>query len=143
MAYCTVTDVELAAGGSERLVELADVEDDGALNFTALAAAIASSDAWIDSYLQRRHAVPLASVPERVKRFSAQETIYVLKQARNAVTDEDKEQHDERREWLVDVSKGVASVGVDPAPTKSTAIVPEVLERSSDEAISRASLENW
>lgn len=146
MAYCAQADVQLAAGGEDRLVELTDVEATGEVDTDALAAAIASADALIDSYIQRRYSIPLASVPERIKRISAQETVYALKQGRQmAVTEEDRLEHEERLQWLRDVSKGMASVGVDPAPTASTSVVPEIITRSSDDfPVSRETLdENW
>lgn len=145
MAYCAQTDVEFAAGGYDRLVELTDLDAAGDVNTDVLAAAIADADAWINGYLQRRHAVPLASVPALVKAASAQETVYRLKVARRSATTEDKEQHEERLAWLRDVAKGLASVGVDPQPTKSTSVVPEVIERSSDDfPLSREGLdESW
>lgn len=134
MAYSAQADVELASGGLANLISLTDFDGAGIVNATSLTAAIASADSWIDSYLQSRYATPLNPVPEHIKRLSAAETVYQLKVARRAVTDDDRLEHGERLEHLRDISAGRAAIGVDPPPAKSTSVVSEAGTREDDTA---------
>lgn len=143
MAYSTQDDVQLAVGGSVHLIELSDQENTGSINAAVVVAAIANADAWINSYLQRRYAVPLAIVPDEIRRMSAAEAVYLMKAGRNMVGQQEIDRHEERLGFLRDCSKGLASPGVDPEPPASTNVAPAILPRSTDENISRESLERW
>lgn len=141
--YCTEADVQLVAGGEDRLRELSDLESIGEVNDFSVAAAISAADAWIDSYAQRRHSVPFSPVPATIKNLSAEETVYRLKMRRHMVSEHDKEQHEERLVWLRDLAKGLVSPGTDPISPKSTAVVPEAMDRPSTEDVSRDSLKGF
>lgn len=137
MAYCVTADVQRVAGGADRLRELSDLESSGVIDAAAVTQAIEDADGWIDSYLTKRYTTPVATVPKALRRCSAQEAVYRLKQAKYAVEDQDKEQHEERRIWLEAISRGHATLGVDPESPKSAADVPELLERDVEEDDSR------
>lgn len=142
MAYCTQTDVQNAAGGAERLRALVDWDGDTAVDAEPIAQAIADADAWINSYVARKRAVPLSPAPDIVRLTSAREAVYLLKQARGmAVTEDDKTNHEERERWLEGVAAGKISLGVDPSPAPSTANAAEYGERESsdDDAFARDS----
>ncbi|MFH0901890.1 MAG: DUF1320 domain-containing protein [Pseudomonadota bacterium] len=143
MAYCSQADVTKAAGGAAKLVELTDIEASGTLNTAVLNDAIAEADAWIDGYLQKRYSVPLASTPEDIRRLAAREVVFLLKDARRATTDDDKSHHEERLLLLRDVAKGIRGLAVEPLPAASSNVAPEVMERDSDESISRQTLDDY
>jgi phage gp36-like protein len=142
MAYVTQTDVERAAGGAAKLAQLTDLDADGAVDALVLSETIADASRWIDSYVQRRHAVPLTEpVPAIVRRFCAQEVVYLLKRPRGAVDTQDQEDHDELLLWLRGVSEGSVSLGVDPPPTHSSSVRPESGDREDvDSAATRDTL---
>ena len=131
-AYCTQTDVEHAAGGAAKLLALADQDGDGVLDAVLLADAINDAERWIDSYIQRRYSVPLDTVPDIVRRVCSAETVYILKDARDAVDSRAQSTHDEHRDWLEGVSYSRISLGVDPGPAKSSAVAAQVGNRSSN-----------
>jgi len=146
MAYCTQADVEKECGGLQRLVELTDDARSGNLDQAAidlLTGKIADADAWIDSYAQRRHAVPFASPSAAIKRLSIKETVYLLLSRRGLQTDDDEKAHERREHWLEGLAAGRVSPGTDPVPTKSTAVAAQVFDRSCDEDISIESLKGF
>lgn len=148
MAYCAQGDVELAAGGAAKLVELADLDGDGALDTAAVERAIADADALINAYAQRRNVVPYSPVPDTIRRFSAREAVYQLKVARSCVTELDQAQHEELVKWLELLAKGYVTVGVEPEPAASSAHVAEESDRETEVAsdpgkVSRESLRGF
>jgi phage gp36-like protein len=143
MAYCTQADVQKEVGGSQRLIELTDDDRDGVADAAIITDAISRADALINSYVQRRESVPYASTPEIIRDKAVQETAYILKRRRRAVTDDDREQHEENIRWLEMFALGKVSAGEDPPPTKSSAVAAAMVERDSDEDISRSKLRGF
>jgi phage gp36-like protein len=138
MAYCTQEDVQMAAGGSDRLRALSDFESTGAIDPAVVADAIAEADAAIDEYLHKRHTVVLLPpVPAGIRRVSAAEAVFIMKERRGMVTETDLVLHDQRAKRLDDIAKGVRTVGTSPLPEKSELIVDKVTPRPSDKAVSR------
>jgi phage gp36-like protein len=143
MAYSDHAGVQKAVGGAEKLLQLTDLENTGSVDAAVLDAAIASADAWIDSYAQRRHAVPFATVPLRIAELSAKEAGYILMTDRGMVPEWAQAQHEERERWLENLAKGLVSPGTEPIPPKSTAVVPSTLPRSLDEPVSRDAMKGF
>lgn len=83
MAYTTQEDLEHAAGGAEKLVELADRDNDGIIDAAYLARAQAAADGWCDSHLRKFSPADLAALraapTDTIRRLAAEETIYVLR----------------------------------------------------------------
>jgi len=143
MPYVTKSDLEKEAGGPDKLVELTDDDQDGVADQAVLDDAIEEAGTLVDSYAQLRYATPFATPPARAKQLAAAEALYRLKRRRRAATEDDRLDHEERVRFLEQVSTGKVSLGVDPAPPKSTAVVPAVIQRSDDEDISRNSLRGF
>lgn len=134
MAYSSQTDVQNRAGGSARLRELSDFENAGSINATIVAAAIAEADAWIDTFVQKRFAVPLSPVPTSVLMLSANEAVYRMKKWRSQATAEDDEDHIIRRDLLTAFANGANVLGVEPLPAKSKLVADVHLPVSSSAA---------
>jgi len=144
MPYCTLADVQMAAGGSARLRELSDWEATGAIDPVIVADAIAEADAAIDEYLHKRHRVVLQDpVPEGVRRVSAAEAAFVMRARRGMLTEADMALHEERMKRLDEIAKGVRTVGVSPLPEKSELIVDNASPRPFDKAVSREKLKGF
>jgi phage gp36-like protein len=142
--YTSQSDIEIAAGGTVRLLELTDLDNDGTVSQAALLQAQTAAEEWIHSYAQKRFGVPFpAPIPSLIKQHAAQETVYRLMQLRQMVPDWAKEQHDERHMWLQDLAKGLVTPGVEPTPLKSTEVVPQILDRDDDDASARNSLRGF
>lgn len=143
MPYSDQAAVQRAVGGADRLIALTDQSGAGVVDATILAAAIASADDWINSFAQRRHAVPFSPVPARIAELSAREAGYILMCDRGMVAEWAQAQHDERERWMENLAKGLVSPGTDPIPPKSTAVVPQTLPRSTTEAVSRDAMRGF
>ena len=139
MAYCSKDDVTIAVGGSARLIELTDQESSAVFNQGTLDAAIDEADGWINSYCQKRHNVPFSPVPDVIRRLSAAETKYILMRFLGQITQEEVAAHEQREAWLLNVSKGLATPGIDPPPAKSTSVRAQVVDRDITEDVSRES----
>ena len=81
MAYATQQDLEDAAGGAARFLELTDIDDDGAVDAAPVARAQAAAESWIDSFLSSRYApLPLAAPTPELRAIAAEETLFRLRQ---------------------------------------------------------------
>ena len=131
--YSVTADVQRAAGGREKLIQLSDQDGAGQIDQAIIDAVIAEADSWINSFFQHRYAVPIdpAQLTKIIVRISAREAVYLMKEDRQGLTDFDKERHDERLEWLTGVKDGTISPGVDPRPTESTSVVPATGNREA------------
>lgn len=138
--YSSVQDVELAAGGEDRLLALSDWANDGRLGSDAEAAvedAIGEADAWIDSYVSKRYDVPLETVPNLIRDISRNEAVFILRSRRSMATDVDMAMHAERERKLKAIEAGETTLGVLPQPTKSSLVVDNQSDRPCTKAVSR------
>jgi phage gp36-like protein len=135
--YADQNAIQLAAGGSDRLVELADYDGDGNVDAAVIAEVQAAADGWFDSYFALRYAVPLEAPSRTTVQMAAEECVFRLKRRRGMVTDDDAKAHEERELWLARCSKGQVRPD-DPAPAKSSAVKSQIVE--SESCFSRSSL---
>lgn len=145
MAYCTQTDVEFAAGGVTRFKELTDFDGDGSVDAAVVAALIDEAARWMDSYIAKRHAVPLETVPSTVKVACAREVVYRFKESRDTLSELDQDNHTERVEWLTAIAGGSITLGVDPLPTKSALVGVETGDASdrTDDDVGTFVRDDW
>jgi phage gp36-like protein len=144
MAYSTIADVKIAAGGERALRELSDVDSSNAVNNAAVESAIVEADALIDSYLLARYAVPLSTTPPVINHLSRAIAVWVLKgRRRNLLTEQDSELHAAHLVQLEALATGKATLGVYPEPTKSELLRYEASDRPNDKAISREALKGF
>jgi phage gp36-like protein len=144
--YASIQDVERAAGGREKLEQLSDLDAGGQVDETLIADAVSDAESWINSFLQHRYSVPIpdVDVPEVLRRMTAREAIYILKERREALTEQDQERHEQRRLWLEGVNRGRVSPGVDPRLPKSTSVKPATGNREDGAlTITRTKLAGW
>lgn len=133
MPYASTTDIQHAAGGADRLVQLADWDSDGVADAAVITAVQAEADGWIDGYLRLRYATPIESPTSTLVQLAAAECVYRLRRRRQVSTPEDVQEHEERRVQLVDMGKGVVRPS-DPAPAKSDAVRSQVCVNNRDES---------
>lgn len=148
MAYSTQDDVRKAVGGSQNLVELADLEgtntvDGGAGVADTVAAAIRAADGYINGYLKQRYSVPLAVVPAEINDMSAAWAARILRRQRykSMPIREDIDAEKLDRDYLKGVAEGVIQLGIDPTPTKSSLVNDKAGPRDTSLNISRKKLE--
>lgn len=121
MPYATTTQIQIAAGGSERFVQLFDWDGDTVADSAVVAQIQAEVDAWIDSYAGRRFAVPISAPSSVLVAHSAAEVVYRAQQRRGMASDTDREQHESRLAWLRDLAGGRV-VPSEPQPTAATSV---------------------
>jgi phage gp36-like protein len=144
MPYSTQDDVRIAVGGSDTLVELADLEatnttDGGAGVALVVASAISEADGYIDAYLRKRFAVPLPSPPGQIRALSASWAARVLRRNRfkQQPLQEDQDSEKVDREFLADVAAGNIDLGLTPTAEKSQLVVDKAAPRDPSLAMSR------
>lgn len=121
MAYVTQTDLELACGGPARLVEIADWHGVGSADAAVVADAIDAACGWIDGYARLRYGTPIPSPTATIKRVVAAEAIYVLRERRQMLTEQDVATKTARDQWAADLRDGKVRPD-EPLPAPSTAI---------------------
>ena len=149
MAYCVEADVQTSVGGAIKLAQLSDLDNvlSGAVNHTAVTAAIDEASAEMASYIGHRISINAiaASIPRVVVNKAAAWAARVLR--RNAYNgqpladDLDREKMD--REWLMQVAEGRVSLGVEPAPRDADVVTDKAAPRDSTLNISRARLRGF
>jgi len=133
MPYATDADIELAAGGEDRLRDLADWDEDQVADVDVIARASAAADAVIDGYLRLKLSaadlVRLRATPNAVlSELAAAEAIYWMKSKRNMASADDIEQRKERERQLKLMHAG--SFRVDDLPKAQRAVF---IENDGDE----------
>lgn len=108
MTYCTVQNLTDRFSDDE-LIQLTDRANLGVINVTVLNQAISDADAEINGYLTAY--LPLASVPANLVRIACDITRYYLYD--DAVTDQVQLRYDQAIKYLVQVAKGMISLGPD------------------------------
>lgn len=131
MPYATQADVQMMIGGVDRLNQLFDFDgDNNPVKIAANVAAMqARADGWINEYLCKRFATPIANPTPELVGLAADECIYRARAARGmlALDQLDDERHKERQRYLEDLATGKMALS-EPNPPKSsevkTAMVP-------------------
>ncbi len=133
MGYSTRQELEDAAGGAHKLVQLTDLDGTGAEDAGLVDRAQAKADGWIDARLRLRYKVPIANPTTSLRELAAEETLFQLRRARGkfAITPEDLDQREKRRLELEEYRTGKLRPD-DPAPVKSSAMKSAIVEIGGD-----------
>ena len=116
--YCTQADI-VARFGETELIQLTDRAAAGAVDSTAVEAAIADAAAEIDGYIATRYTLPLESVPKIITRIAVDVALYQLFMARRmGATEEVRYRYTDVRKLLENIAAGKVSLGV-PSPVQS------------------------
>ncbi len=122
MAYCSLADIQKLIPELE-LAELT-AESGTTPDSAVVAEAIAKADAEIDSYLGVKYAVPLASVPDRLRSLSEDISIYYLYVRRSVVPEPREKAYQNAITFLRDAAKGnvvlMDNSNEAPVPERST-----------------------
>lgn len=118
-----------------------ETDDPDDIDQDVIDAAIEDADAIIDGYCGIKYSVPFATVPTRVKSGSAKIAAYNLFEKRAAsvgMPDAIRQSYEDEIGFFKDVSKGVASLGIDPPPAPNTLTNAKV--KSNDRVFTRDSM---
>lgn len=128
MAYATQAQIQMAAGGADKFLELADWNGDGSVDTDVIAEAQSRADGWIDGYLVR-YGTPIEQPSDTLIRLAADEAVYWLRQSRGmlAMYPEAVEARKDRERQLEEMRDGKIRPGY-PLPAKSTSVVAAVVD---------------
>jgi phage gp36-like protein len=149
MAYSTQADVQTAAGGAKRFLQLADWDNTNAIDAAVVTAAIAKADALIDSFASKRFTVPFNPVPEIIKQHSADLAKLIIVKRRGVLDDDQQREWDSiagtetgKEGWLLKMAQGVVTPGGDPLPPKHSTMAVDSVDATlpDDRDISREKL---
>ncbi len=136
--YATSADLQRAAGGAERLLQIADHDDDGVLDTDLVNDVLCQAEGLIDSYIRMVHVTPLTvPIPQSITTIAADIAVWMLKGYRDAHNEADIERHDARVRWLEGVAKGSIDLGAAPTTAASPHNVASSTDRPSSKAVSR------
>jgi phage gp36-like protein len=129
VAYCTQAQVQTAAGGANRLLQIANRTNATTIDATAIAFIadnIAYADSMIDSYAAKRYAVPFFPVPPIIGRMSAKiAALYMCRSTGmiTAVETDELVSIEGKDGWLIRLARGEVSCGVEPSPPAHSIVV--------------------
>jgi phage gp36-like protein len=107
MAYTTTSDLQDAAGGAERYLELTDWNNDGTSDAAVVTRAQEDADGWVDAHLRKFSPADLAALratpTATIRRIAAAETIALLRERRRGLATEDIELRKTRKVELEDM----------------------------------------
>jgi len=132
VTYASTTEIQIAAGGASKLLELFDWDNDGVADAAVLAQLQLEVDSWIDSYAGRRFSVPIASPAQVLVLHAAEEVVYRARLKRGMVSEEATQGHADRVKWLEGLARGHVVPG-DPLPTKASTVRSAWVSRDSDD----------
>ena len=98
--------------GQQKLIELTDRSNTGAIDANVLGQALAAADAEINSYLVGQYALPLASVPLVMVNFACDVARYRLYD--QVAPDQVKARYQDAIKFFTLVSAGKISLGLNP-----------------------------
>ena len=77
MTYCTLNDIKQLISEAE-LIQLTDDNDTGTINESIVNSAISYAETTINGYISSRYTLPLSEIPELIKTFAVDLSIYRL-----------------------------------------------------------------
>lgn len=112
MSYAAITDLE-ARYGNNLLLTIADPDGTGVVNTALVTQALGDAGELIDSHLQERYLLPLATVPNLLVVLNVDIAVY-----RIAVlpTEEMRNRFDDAMKMLKNIATGVLQLGLAPPP---------------------------
>lgn len=123
MAYITSDDLLIAVGGSAKLLELSDLDDDEAIDPAVVAQAIARAESIVNGYLQQRYQTPIADPPDLVINLTLDLARWYLASNRNLGDLElYRRAYQDAITLLKDIAAGRMQLDIATKPTGSTLV---------------------
>ena len=122
MPYATQQDI-IDRYGDDALIVASDRDGDGLVDVDTVSKALADATADIDSYVARKYALPLPTVPDVLVRICVDIAMYRLSPEPGVGTEDRRTRYDDAIAFLKDVAKGVAGLGLEESPPTSVGAV--------------------
>lgn len=113
MPYAAQADIENRYG-SNLLLTIADPDGTGQVNTGTVALALADASELIDSHLQERYQLPLATTPSILVVVAVDVAVYRIA---TLPTEEMRKRYEDALKLLKSISKGELQLGLAPPPT--------------------------
>lgn len=127
-----------------KLILLTDDAKVGVVNWTLIDTERASVDALINAYCGTKYSVPFTTVPDVIDDCSdaiLARRLYARKV--DEVSESIQKGCDDAIQFLKDIAKGTASLGVEPAPTATTQGSPETNKTECDRIFTRDKMSGY
>lgn len=127
--------------GELEIKQLTDRSSIGNIDAAVLTKAFEDTDAEINSYLESRYALPLVSTPLIITRLACDIARYYLYDIR--ATELVKQRYEDAVKFLINVSKGVVSLGVDSNNQAQPATGGTIKSVANDRVFSSSALSDY
>lgn len=111
MAYATQADIE-AIYTEEFLVNLADFDGNEIADDTVVDRALADASGLIDSHISIRYDVPIATVPDFLRRICIDIAVYTIAVDADRLTEEYRRRYEDAIRHLERIADGRAGLGI-------------------------------
>jgi phage gp36-like protein len=141
MAYAIQADLEERFGAAE-LVRLTDraIPPTGEIDAAVVARAIADAEAEVNGYLASRYTLPLATVPEILKRLTCDLARYLLYD--DVAPDQIRDRYKDAVALLKGIADGKVSLGLTTAPAVQGE-TDTLTARTADRVFSKDTLDGF
>lgn len=112
MSYASKQDM-IDRVGSDELAQITDRVNAAVIDDQVLGVALSDADATINSYIEGRYKLPLASVPQVLVAAAVRLARYQLHD--DGASEQISKDRDDTLQWLKDISRGLARLGDDDA----------------------------
>lgn len=119
MAYATQADM-VGRYGEDAVLLVADRNGDGVIDTDVVERALTDATGEANSYLRAKYRLPLASVPEDLRRVTCDIAHYRLSDDATHLTDEKRQRYEDAMSWLKDLARGVARLDLPSPPTSAS-----------------------
>ncbi|HAF00387.1 MAG TPA: DUF1320 domain-containing protein [Methylophilaceae bacterium] len=140
MTYATQQDM-VDRFGEREVIELTDRDNTGVIDVPLLVKFLQSADDEINGYLAARYTLPMTSAPLILTRLACDIARYQLCDIR--ATDLIKQRYDDAVKYLINVSKGVVSLGVDAGNQVEPVTGGTIKIVSNDRVFSNSTLSDY
>lgn len=119
-SYISQADL-LSKVSNAQLIQLTDDAQSGSIDATKVTQSIDEAESEVNGYVATRHSVPLSSpIPQLIKTLAVDIAIYKLYSRRQRVPESVRKAYEDAIKKLEGISKGLMTLGVDPAPAASS-----------------------
>ena len=114
-SYATVQDA-IDLYGQDYIVVSADRNEDGVVDMVPFTDALAQATSELNSYIGVKYKLPLAEVPDVLRRFCVDIAVYITSSSPGVLTEEKENRYKSAIDWAKSVAKGTATLGIEDTP---------------------------
>lgn len=119
MVYATQADL-VGRYGENAVLLVADRNRDGVIDDAVVERALTDATGEINSYLRAKYRLPLAAVPDDLRRVACDIALYRLSGEADLLTEEKRQRYEDALTWLKDLAKGIARLDLPTPPTSAS-----------------------